>query len=837
MHLQHDLRLFRVAMDATTDGIYIVDRTSLRFIDVNAGACAMLGLTREEILTSGPEGVLSMSRHELAQLYDSVIATVGHTTTHEVLRPRPDGTQVWIEIRRQAQRVGEGWIIVTVARDVTTRRQTEEALRQSEVQLECILGSTDEGILAVDHNGKVIRFNQRFGQLWHLPEALLESKDDQALLGFVLSQLSEPQEFLNKVQALYLSDAVATDTISFNDGRTFERFTAPLVLDGELVGRVWSFREITERRLAEAALRESEERYRTAFKISPDAVNINRLADGVVLEVNDSFSRLLGWTREEVLGKHLHEFKLWRNKHDRDALRDALQRDGRCENLETQLLAKDGKSITALISSHVMQLNGVPCVLSVTHDITARKKAEEQIHNLAFSDALTGLPNRRLLTDRLEQTLADSRRYRYQCALLLIDLDDFKMLNDTRGHDEGDLLLQQVGQRLRACVRKGDTVARLGGDEFVVLLEHLSADVDQAAREAEVVGGNVLTSISQLYQLNGYTYRSTASIGITLFGAQHESFKEPLKRADLAMYQAKAAGRNVMRFFDHAMQASVNAQVALELGLREAVNTHQFVLHYQAQVSASGRITGVEALVRWQHPQRGLVGPVEFIAQAEQSGLILPLGQWVLEAACAQLVGWAVRPEMAHLSMAVNVSARQFHQDNFVDQVLDTLACTGASADRLKLELTESLLVANIEDVIVKLNALKAHGVGFSLDDFGTGYSSLAYLKRLPLDQLKIDRSFITNILTDPNDAAIAKMIMALADSMGLAVIAEGVETQAQREFLAGLGCLCYQGYLFSRPLPLEEFEALCHASDPVGGLDARAVSTIVNPPACQQPP
>lgn len=811
MPRQQDLRLFRVAMDATTDGIYIVDRASLSFIDVNAGACAMLGLPRDQVMASGPEGVLSMSREQLARLYDAVIATVGHTTTHEVPRSRTDGTQAWIEIRRQAQRVGKGWIIVTVARDVTARRQAQEALRKSEVQLECILGSTDEGILAVDDKGKVIRFNQRFGQMWALPQSLLDSKDDQALLAYVLSQLSEPAEFMTKVDELYHSDAVATDTIGFKDGRIFERYTAPLILDARPVGRVWSFREITERRRAEAALRESEERYRTAFKISPDAVNINRLADGMIMEVNDSFTRLLGWTREELLGRTLQEFKFWRHRSDREALSEALTLRGRCENLETQLMTKDGAVITVLISSHVMQINRETCVLSVTHDITARKRAEQQIQNLAFSDPLTGLPNRRLLTDRIEQALADSLRYGYQCALLLIDLDDFKTLNDTRGHDEGDLLLQHVGQRLRACVREADTVARLGGDEFVVLLEHLSADPVQAAAQSEVVGQNVLRSTSQPYQLDAHTRHSSASIGITLFGAHREDVREPLKRADLAMYRAKAAGRNTLRFFDHEMQAAVDAQAALDEGLRAAMEQGQFVLYYQPQVSAGGQVTGVEALVRWQHPQRGLVGPFEFIGQAEQNGLILPLGQWVLDAACAQLERWSACPEMAHLTMAVNVSARQFHQENFVGDVLDTLARTGAFAHRLKLELTESLLVTNVEDVVAKLNTLKGHGVGFSLDDFGTGYSSLAYLKRLPLDQLKIDRSFVTHVLTDPNDAAIAKMIVALADSMGLAVIAEGVETQAQQEFLAAMGCLSYQGYLFSRPLPLEEFEAYCH--------------------------
>jgi predicted signal transduction protein with EAL and GGDEF domain len=370
------------------------------------------------------------------------------------------------------------------------------------------------------------------------------------------------------------------------------------------------------------------------------------------------------------------------------------------------------------------------------------------------------------------------------------------------------LLLQQVAQRLLRCVRDGDTVARLGGDEFVLMLEGLSESAFDAATQAEAVGEQILGSLNQTYQFINYDYHSTPSIGITLFGEHPETLDEPLKRADLAMYQAKAAGRNTLRFFDPQMQAVVSSRAALESGLREALVKQQFSLYYQPQVTYAGQITGAEALVRWQHPERGLVSPAEFIPLAEDTGLILPLGQWVLETACRQLACWAAQPGLAHLTLAVNVSARQFHRSDFVAQVLAVLAHTGAKPQRLKLELTESLLVSNVEDVIAKMNALKTHGVGFSLDDFGTGYSSLSYLKRLPLDQLKIDQSFVRDILEDSNDAAIANMVIVLAATLGLSVIAEGVETEAQRDFLARQGCHAYQGYLFSRPLPLPGFEA-----------------------------
>ncbi|MDO8932683.1 MAG: EAL domain-containing protein, partial [Rhodocyclaceae bacterium] len=395
---------------------------------------------------------------------------------------------------------------------------------------------------------------------------------------------------------------------------------------------------------------------------------------------------------------------------------------------------------------------------------------------------------------------------------LFIDLDNFKTLNDTLGHDVGDLLLQHVAQRLSACVREGDTVARLGGDEFVVMLEDLSENTQEAAAQTETIGEKILTALNLPYRLAKHDCNSTPSIGATQFVGHKSSIEELLKQADLAMYQAKSAGRNALRFFDREMQAVVSARAGLEADLREGLRAQQFLLYYQAQVDDDGHMTGAEALLRWRHPQRGLVSPDDFIPLAEESGLILPLGHWVLETACRQLVAWTARPHLAHLTMAVNVSARQFRHPDFVEQVLGVLDRLGVDPKKLKIELTESLLVEDVEETIVKMTTLKARGVGFSLDDFGTGYSSLSYLKRLPVDQLKIDRSFVHDLLTDPNDLVIARTIVALGQSMGMTVIAEGVETEGQRGFLAANGCHAFQGYLFSRPLPLSEFEQLLTA-------------------------
>ncbi len=434
--------------------------------------------------------------------------------------------------------------------------------------------------------------------------------------------------------------------------------------------------------------------------------------------------------------------------------------------------------------------------------------AHDEIRNLAYFDPLTGLPNRRLLLDRLQQTLAASIRSNRKRALLFVDLDDFKTLNDTLGHHIGDLLLQEVARRIVGSIREADTVARLGGDEFVVLLQDLNEQPEDAAAQAKIVAEKILFSIHQPYLLDGHECRSSSSIGITIFGNRQDSTNEVLQQADIAMYQAKAAGRNTLHFFAPALQAAVNARAEMEEDLRQAIKAKDFRLFYQAQVDR-GVLTGAEALVRWQHPKRGLLPPDEFIPLAEQTGVILSLGDWVLETACNQIAAWGTRKNTAHLTIAVNISARQLLNPDFVRSVLQILDRTGANPRKLKLELTESMFVDDLEDVVAKMTELKSRGLRFSLDDFGMGYSSLGYLRRLPLDQLKIDQEFVRDILVDSSSSAIAQSIISLSKAMGLSVIAEGVETEEQREFLAGMGCHSFQGFLFSGPVPPEDFESL----------------------------
>jgi diguanylate cyclase (GGDEF)-like protein len=455
------------------------------------------------------------------------------------------------------------------------------------------------------------------------------------------------------------------------------------------------------------------------------------------------------------------------------------------------------------------------------HDVTELRRASAEIENLAFYDPLTGLPNRRLLMDRIQQTVAASARSGLHGALLFLDLDHFKTLNDTLGHEVGDVLLRQVAQRLKACVRTEDTVARLGGDEFVIMLKNLATSSEEAASLARRVGEKILRRLNMPYALGAHTYHSTPSIGATLIGPDMQPPTDLLKQADIAMYQVKSQGRNSLCFFDPQMQIAINQRVQLENDLQLAITGSQFELHYQPQQRLDGRIVGVEGLIRWRHPERGLVAPGQFIAVAEESELIVPIGHWVLRTACEQLAAWKGDARYQHVQVSVNVSARQFRQRDFVARVVEVLRETGAHAHLLKLELTESLVLDDVDDTIAKMVQLKTKGVRFSVDDFGTGYSSLAYLTRLPLDQLKIDQSFVRNLGARQTDDVIVQTIIGMARNLELDVIAEGVETAEQRNTLARYGCHYFQGYLLGRPMPVHELEALLARDPTAAGLEA----------------
>ena len=583
-------------------------------------------------------------------------------------------------------------------------------------------------------------------------------------------------------------------------GLIFVLFREPLHQAGFITSMLQIF---AARAAAEIQRQQAEARIRYQASLldkAQDAIVVRDLAHRILFW-NQGAERLYGWTRLQALGQSAQALLYDDPAVFARATHTALEKG----EWVGEITQHNRHGDTLDMEAHWTRIPGEdgqpPSILEINTDISARKASEREVQRLAFYDALTGLPNRMLLMDRMQQALASAERQRQGGALLFIDLDNFKTLNDTLGHDMGDLLLQHVAQRLGSCVRSIDTVARLGGDEFVVMIEQLSSEPAELARAARAVGEKILQLLSAPYLLAGYQYRSTPSIGIAPFDHGRTSVGELLKQADLAMYQAKTAGRSTLRFFDPDMQAAVTQRATLEGDLRAALAKDEFLLQYQPQSDRTGRVVGVEALVRWQHPQRGLVAPAEFIGLAEETGLILPLGRWVLNQACKLLARWQGDPYLAQLTMAVNVSSLQFRDTNFVEDVLRVLAVNGAPANRLKLELTESLLVENMEATIATMEALCAHGVGFALDDFGTGYSSLTYLKRMPLTQLKIDRSFVRDLLTDPNDAAIIHTIIALSRSLGLEVIAEGVESIEQRDMLARAGCHFYQGYLCSPAL------------------------------------
>ena len=724
-----------------------------------------------------------------------------------------------------AQRDGVDEIRILLA-DISERQVIEKALHQSEVELDCILESTSDGILAIDRDGKVMRFNKRFAELWRIPPSLLELRDDQVLLNYVLDQLAQPEEFSALVQALYGSVTELTDQIRFKDGRVFERFTAPLVLDGSPIGRIWSFRDITEREKTEEALRISEKRHRLMANLANDVI-WTLSQQGVVTYVSPSVEVVRGFTPAEVMQQSMQDTltpasqALLRGYFTQ--LHEDIQAGRVPQNFKGELeyLCKNGLTVwTEALASPILDAQGLVIeVLGVSRDISERKCAEELVRELAYYDPLTGLANRMLLRDRLTQSMASGERSGNYGALMFLDLDNFKPLNDQHGHGAGDLLLAEVARRLKSCVRQIDTVARFGGDEFVVLLDDLTSDKEQAHSQADLVAGKIRSVLANPYVLDigpgdfgvpqTIEHKCTASIGVALFLGQKNTDEDILKWSDLAMYSAKEAGRNTVCFCDAQMWHENTARQVLEEDLRDAVSAQQVCVYFQAQFDRQNQIVGADALLRWQHPSRGWVSPREFIPKAEKTGLILPMGLWVLESACVQLALWAKRSGTADLTVTVNVSGRQLAQRDFVEQVLETLKRTGANPHRLKLEMKESVLLADVEGVIAKMNALNGMGIGFSLDDFGTGYSSLADLNRLPLDQIKIDQNFVRNILIDPVDAAVVKMVVALAESMEVNVIAEGVETEAQRNFLADLGCHTYQGYLVGPALPAHEFELL----------------------------
>ncbi len=798
------MKLNRMIIKTAQEGFWRADLQG-RLIEVNQAYADVIGYTREELVgmhisrislcNDTPEKVRAM----IARIVES-----GHVS-FETQHRRKDGGVV--DFETSVTYSEEDRALFGFLHDITERKLAEQRLQDQQARVNGLIDAAMDAIVSTDEQQHILIFNHGAEQMFGYRAADMIGKSVELLM---------PERYRENHAALvdeFGRTGITTRSMS-QPGQSYglrangEEFPFEASISRVSVagGIVYTaiLRDTTLRKQVETELRIAA----AAFE-SQEGMLITD-AKGVILRVNKAFTETTGYTAEEVIGQTPRLLKSGRHEPDfYRAMWETINRTGSWQGevwdrkksgeiypkwLTISAVKGEDGEITHYVGSHV--------------DITERKAAEDEVRSLAFYDPLTRLPNRRLLLDRLDHALASSGRSGREGALLFIDLDNFKTLNDTLGHDFGDLLLQQVAARLQGCVREGDTVARLGGDEFVVMLEDLSAEAAAAAAQTEAIGEKILVSLNRPYQLDTHEYRSTPSIGATLFNDHEKAIDELLKQADIAMYQSKKAGRNTLRFFDPMMQDSVNVRAALEGELRKALENRQFHLYYQVQVDDEHRALGAEALIRWIHPEYGLVSPASFIPLAEETGLILPIGQWVLESACAQLAVWRNSARTRELVLAVNVSSKQFRQADFVSQVQDAVSRHGINPARLKLELTESLLLDDVEHTVAIMSTLKQTGVMFSLDDFGTGYSSLQYLKRLSIDQIKIDQSFVRDLATDSSDRAIVRTIISMAEGLNMAVIAEGVETEDQRQFLRNAGCFQYQGYLFGKPVPIDQFEA-----------------------------
>jgi diguanylate cyclase (GGDEF)-like protein/PAS domain S-box-containing protein len=689
-------------------------------------------------------------------------------------------------------------------------RESAKRIETSEERLRLLLSSVSNGIWGLDRKGNTTFVNlSAANMLGYNPEELIGKPMHDTVHYAHVDGAPYPTEKCPMHATLVDGQSrVGVDEVLWRkDGSNFpvDYSSHPLMRQGKLEGAVVVFEDISERKQKDEALKLAS----LVYQVSNDAVVVTD-ENNLILEVNPAFTEITGYTLEEVRGKNPRLFQS--GKHDAEFYKimwKAIVNEGHWQG-EVWDLRKDGELHAKWLSISVIRHPDGSIFKHVGQfsDITEKKRKDELIWAQANFDTLTNLPNRRLFSDRFRQAISSSARSGRHGALLSLDLDQFKRLNDSFGHSMGDKLLIEVANRLTACVREEDTVARMGGDEFLIVLNSLSNKQSEAALQAELIAEKIRSELCRPYLLDKTDYHSSSSIGVVLFLGHGDSQEKLLAHVDTAMYQAKSNGRNAICFFDSSMQAILDKRSQIESALRGALERRELSLHYQLQIHSTGRPLGVEALLRWNHPELGMISPAQFIPVAEESGLILPIGLWVLETACQQLAHWRSSPLFCNLSIAINVSALQFREAAFTDCVRNALQQSGIKPSLLKLELTESLVLDNVEDSIRKMNELKDLGIKFAMDDFGTGYSSLSYLSRLPIDQLKIDQSFVRDITTDQNDAAIVQTIISMALSLGMEVIAEGVETEEQRDFLDLRGCQAYQGYFYAKPVPIDLLEA-----------------------------
>jgi len=796
-------------LETTADGYWLTDGEG-RLLDVNDAYCRMSGYSREELLGMRiPQLEASEETPEQVQVHMARIFSQG-SERFETLHRRKDGVLMDVEMSVSYWQDQDRFI--AFARDITERVLSQNELKRekatlAEAQKVGHFGSWELDLLA----GKLTWSEQIF-HIFEIDPTRF-SASYEAFLAAV-----HPDD-RNKVSQAYSDSLVdrkpyqIIHRLQFPDGRikwVEERCSSTFDASGDPVRSIGTVQDVTEREM----LAEQNRIASVAFETQEAIIVTDRNAN--IIKVNHSFEVTTGYSQEEVLGKNPRI--LASGRHDREFYQrmwQAVLNEGRWSG-EVWDRRKNGEIYPKWLTiTAVKHMDEVTHFVAVFVDITEQKKAEEEIRNLAFYDPLTSLPNRRLLQDHLQHALSQSARNDQYGALMFLDLDHFKVLNDTKGHEYGDKLLVEVARRLGRCVRDTDTISRFGGDEFVVLLEGMNPFKEEAVAQAGRLAEKIREALSQPYQLDGVLHRSTPSIGIVLFRGIDVNSEELLKRADLAMYQSKEGGRNKVTFFEASMQAVLESRTLLEGALRQAMAKSELEMFYQLQTDDTKALLGAEVLLRWRSAELGMVSPAQFIPMAEQTKLILPIGKWVLENACRQLKKWESHPVLGHMHLAVNISPVQFHQPDFVRQVKEILQDSGADPRRLELELTENLVLEDIDEATRKMAALKEIGVRFSMDDFGTGYSSLQYIKRLPIDLLKIDQSFVRDILTDSGDAMMVQTISGMAHNFGFGVIAEGVEEQAQISSLVERGCSKFQGYLFSRPVPLAEFEKLVEQWQP----------------------
>ncbi|MGE8100058.1 PAS domain S-box protein [Pseudomonas fluorescens] len=722
----------------------------------------------------------------------------------------PDGSSRYLESRARLYRDESGAPLRMAGTllDITDQVEREQRLITSEEKFASLFQVSPDPICVTRQDtGQFIEINPAFTQTfgWTTTDVIDRSADE---IGLWDASVKRQQRIEQVIREQALNNVAII--VHHKDGQPLTCVISSRQISvGNEPCIVTTLRDITQQQRSEAALKASEEKFAKAFHSSPDAITITERDSGRYLEVNDGFCRLTGYRADEVVGKTVYQVGIWAEEKQRSTLLAELKAKGRVHHQEMLGRNKRGEILTVEVSIEPITLNETACLLMTARDVSLLKNAEAQIRHLAYHDPLTNLPNRALLMDRLSQQIALLKRHNLRGALLFLDLDHFKHINDSLGHPVGDTVLKIITARLEASVRMEDTVARLGGDEFVVLLSGLEGTRNEVSEQVRQLADTIRELLSEPMFLDGQRLQVTPSIGVALIPDHGSTPTDLLKRADIALYRAKDSGRNATQMFHNTMQKAASERLRMETDLRLALSRGEFSVQYQPQVDAlDGRIIGAEALVRWRHPRLGEQSPSEFIKVLEDSGLILEVGTWILDETCQafrQLIDRGLIDPL-NFSLCVNISPRQFRQNDFVERIEQTLSSHGLPYSLLKLEVTEGIVIQNLDDTISKMRRLKKLGVSFAMDDFGTGYSSLTYLKRLPVDTLKIDQSFIRDATSDPNDAEIIRAIVAMARSLELTVIAEGVETTEQLDFLQGLGCHLYQGYLHSQPLPLEGF-------------------------------